>query len=225
MIAVAGMAIATSVPAKALMSSEDVAAARAVSSTNALLSGDVQTLAGGEAGPQGVSREGIAAVSAVAVSGFANARHANTFNNNTSGAIQWPFPFGVPISDYFGPRAAPTAGASTNHLGVDFAPGDGTAIQSIADGVVRQIVPTDSSGLGVHVIIDHRINGALVSSVYGHMRVGSVQVATGQSVKVGDIVGLVGNTGTSTGSHLHFEIRIDGTRPVDPYAWLNANAG
>jgi murein DD-endopeptidase MepM/ murein hydrolase activator NlpD len=55
------------------------------------------------------------------------------------------------------------------------------------------------------------------------MRYGSVRVAEGQQVKVGDILGLVGNTGESTGPHLHLEIHLDGV-PVDPFAWLKANA-
>jgi murein DD-endopeptidase MepM/ murein hydrolase activator NlpD len=56
------------------------------------------------------------------------------------------------------------------------------------------------------------------------MQVGSIQVSQGQTLKVGDIVGLVGNTGVSTGAHLHFEIHLGGSVPVDPYAWLKANA-
>jgi murein DD-endopeptidase MepM/ murein hydrolase activator NlpD len=158
-------------------------------------------------------------------SGYSNARHDNaTFTNNPAGSIQWPFPFGVPISDFFGPRIAPTEGASTFHQGVDFAPGDGTPIQTIADGVVREVHPIDDNGLGVHVIVDHMIDGKLVSSVYGHMRVGSIQVTVGESITVGENIGLVGNTGVSTGAHLHFEIHPGGGAAVDPYAWLQAHA-
>jgi murein DD-endopeptidase MepM/ murein hydrolase activator NlpD len=207
------------------MSSADVAAARLINSTNDSLQMDAQTLRGDSVGPATVPREGFASVSAVVAYGFSHARHDNvTFTNNPSGTIQWPFPFGVPISDYFGPRIAPTEGASTFHEGIDFDPGNGTPIQSIADGVVREIDPYDNNGLGVHVIVDHLIDGKLVSSVYGHMQVGSIQVSQGQTLKVGDIVGLVGNTGVSTGAHLHFEIHLGGSVPVDPYAWLKANA-
>jgi murein DD-endopeptidase MepM/ murein hydrolase activator NlpD len=140
-----------------------------------------------------------------------------------SGAIRWPFPMTVRITDGFGSRTAPTAGASTNHQGVDFAPGAGTPIHVIADGVVRDVEPFDDGGLGVHVIVDHMIDGALVSSVYGHMQTGSIAVTEGQRIAVGDVLGKVGNTGVSTGAHLHLEIRPGGTDAVDPYAWLQAH--
>ncbi|AGW40485.1 cell wall binding protein [Leifsonia xyli subsp. cynodontis DSM 46306] len=150
-------------------------------------------------------------------------RIADTFTNDPNGAIQWPFPVGVPISSFFGPRTAPTAGASSNHLGVDFTPGAGVPIRIIADGVVRDVV-TRGDGCGVNVTIDHMIGGKLVSSKYCHMQTGSARVSVGQRVTVGEIVGLVGNTGVSTGAHLHLEIRLNGIDSVDPYAWLKANA-
>lgn len=64
----------------------------------------------------------------------------------------------------------------------------------------------------------------MVSSRYCHLQTGSVRVAEGQRVGVADIVGAAGNTRISTGPHLHLEIRLDGTDPVDPVAWLQANA-
>jgi murein DD-endopeptidase MepM/ murein hydrolase activator NlpD len=69
-------------------------------------------------------------------------------------------------------------------------------------------------------IIDHTIDGELVSSVYAHMAEGSLAISVGQAVTVGDLVGNVGNTGQSTGPHLHFEILLDGVTPTDPFAWL-----
>ncbi|WP_291045771.1 M23 family metallopeptidase [Herbiconiux sp.] len=150
---------------------------------------------------------------------------ADTFTNNPVAAVQWPFPVGVPISSGFGPHDSPGGIGSTDHKGVDFTPGEGTIIQSIADGVVREVVPNDNGGLGVHVIVDHVVDGQAVSSVYGHMLTGSIEVEEGQVIKVTQALGRVGNTGTSTGAHLHLEIRLDGTTPVDPFAWLEANAG
>ena len=87
----------------------------------------------------------------------------------------------------------------------------------------RESVEVSNSGTGNHVVVDHAINGQRVQSVYAHMRYGSIRVAEGQQMKVGDILGLVGNTGESTGPHLHLEIHLDGV-PVDPFAWLKANA-
>lgn len=148
------------------------------------------------------------------------AQTAATFINY-SGPIQWPFLTGVPISTDFGPRVPPCGGCSSFHNGIDMNPGDGSPIQAMAAGVVREVSSTDNGGLGVYAVIDHIIDRRKVSSVYAHMREGSLALAIGQTVFVGDLVGNVGNTGQSTGPHLHFEIRLDGVTPTDPVAWLN----
>jgi murein DD-endopeptidase MepM/ murein hydrolase activator NlpD len=93
----------------------------------------------------------------------------------------------------------------------------------ITSGFGPRVVEFDSGGLGNNVTIDHNINGQKVQSVYGHMLTGSVRLVVGQMVKVMDEVGQVGNTGASTGAHLHLEIHLNNT-PVDPFAWLKANA-
>lgn len=225
MLFVAGMAIATSVPAKALVSHDEVVAqAQAATTGNAAKvpaqsitsSSDVQT--------EALVRDVYTVKSLDQLVVLSHMRIADTFTNDPNGTIQWPFPVGVPITDWFGPRIAPTDGASTFHEGIDFTPGAGTPIQIIADGVVRKVVTNPGDACGVNVTIDHMINGKLVSSMYCHMQAGSVRVVEGQHVKVADIVGLVGNTGISTGAHLHFQIMPGGTTPVDPYAWLKANA-
>jgi murein DD-endopeptidase MepM/ murein hydrolase activator NlpD len=140
---------------------------------------------------------------------------------NYLGAIQWPFLTGVPISTDFGYRVAPCGGCSSYHKGIDMNPGVNSPIQAIADGVVREVSATDNGGLGVYAVIDHTIDGELVSSVYAHMAEGSLALSVGQTVSVGDLVGNVGNTGQSTGPHLHFEILLDGVTPTDPFAWLS----
>ncbi len=145
-----------------------------------------------------------------------------SFSASPSSAVQWPLA-SSPISSGFGNRAAPCGGCSSSHQGLDFVPGDGAPISAIADGVVR-VVSASRSGWGTHVIIDHQVGGQRVSSLYAHMQAGSVSLVPGQAIAVGTPVGRVGNTGMSTGSHLHLEIHLDG-RPVDPFAWLTANAG
>lgn len=145
-----------------------------------------------------------------------------SYTNNVNGTIQWPFPVPVPITSGFGPRIAPCGGCSSMHQGIDFTPGSGVAIDSIADGVVSQVIASHA-GLGNHVIIDHVINGQNVQSVYAHMLDGSFKVAVGDTVKVAQPIGAVGSTGESTGAHLHLEIHINNV-PVDPFAWLKANA-
>ncbi len=137
------------------------------------------------------------------------------FTNNPNSNIQWPFAVGVPISYGFGPRPGGF------HHGVDFTPGQGAEVQAIADGVVRYA--EDGNGVfGVNVLIDHIIDGKLVSSHYCHMEHGSLKVKTGDHVKVGQLIGLVGATGYAFGAHLHFEIWADGTMEsrIDPLAWL-----
>jgi murein DD-endopeptidase MepM/ murein hydrolase activator NlpD len=78
-------------------------------------------------------------------------------------------------------------------------------------------------GYGQFVYIEHEINGQSILSVYAHMQRNSSPLRVGDTVQVGDFLGLVGNTGTSTGPHLHLEIRINGDY-VDPFAWLKENA-
>lgn len=142
-----------------------------------------------------------------------------------SPAVRWPFSGGSRISDGYGPRTAPCSGCSTFHDGLDLTPGAGTPIGAIADGVVSSVTATDSGGLGVHVKVDHVVDGQKVTSTYGHMTVGSVAVSKGQSVTAGQKLGTVGSTGQSTGPHLHLEIYLGGVTPVDPYAWLTSHAG
>jgi len=150
---------------------------------------------------------------------------AATASLSAGPAIGWPFPGSVPIAGGFGPRASPCAGCSSFHKGLDMNPGAGTPVHAIAAGVVRFATPNGNTGLGVHVIIDHQIDGQLVSSLYAHMQLGSLTVRQGESVAVGQTLGQVGSTGQSTGPHLHFEILLDGDTPTDPYAWIMARAG
>lgn len=224
---VLAIGVATSVPAMALLTEDDVRAQalQAQYVASRAQDAELQDLsAPAQGGVASIVREGAQVTSREKIAGLRSMRIADTFTNNPNGAIQWPFPVGVPISDRFGPRVSPTEGASSNHMGVDFAPGSGVPIQIMADGVVREVVLGDNGGCGVNVTIDHMLGGQLVSSKYCHLQSGSVRVTAGQQVRVAEIVGLVGNTGVSTGAHLHFEVLLDGTRQVDPYAWLTANA-
>jgi murein DD-endopeptidase MepM/ murein hydrolase activator NlpD len=140
-----------------------------------------------------------------------------------SAAIQWPVPASSPISSGFGYRVPPCGSCSSDHQGVDFTPGAGYPVQAIAEGVVREI-GNPSGELGVFAIIDHVIDGELVSSVYGHMKLGSLTVKVGDHVSTGEQLGLVGSTGQSTGAHLHFGILDNGTDAIDPLAWLRKHA-
>jgi murein DD-endopeptidase MepM/ murein hydrolase activator NlpD len=141
------------------------------------------------------------------------------------GLVRWPFAGTTRISDGYGPRSAPCGGCSTFHDGLDMNPGVGTPVGSIADGVVSSVTATDSGGLGVHVMIDHLVDGRKITSTYGHLLAGSAAVSVGQSVIAGQLIGNVGSTGQSTGPHLHLELHLDGVIAIDPYGWLTAHAG
>ncbi|WP_314454990.1 peptidoglycan DD-metalloendopeptidase family protein [uncultured Microbacterium sp.] len=143
---------------------------------------------------------------------------SNFYVNDPTAPIQWPFAVGVPITYGFGMRDG------TMHEGADFVPGEGSPVQAIADGTVR--IATEQGGaFGVTVLIDHEIDGQLISSRYGHMQYGSLQVTQGQHVKVGQFLGRTGNTGRSFGAHTHVEILQNGTTPIDPIVWLRQHTG
>jgi len=109
------------------------------------------------------------------------------------------------------------------HQGVDLLTSCGSPVYATASGVVK-VSQESYGGYGVAISIDHVIGGQRVNSLYGHMTYGSRQVAVGQTVEAGQLIGLVGSTGSSTACHTHFEIHINGS-VVDPWAWLQANAG
>lgn len=218
MIGAGLMMVSTSIPANAFLEPDSTAE----SAITTPAENEVQVLKVKPLADHSLARDGYTAVS-LAEQIFLKYGNRNfSFTNDPNGTIQWPFPIGVPISSGFGDRIAPCSGCSSYHEGVDFTPGIGTAIQAIADGVVS-VVRDDTWGLGSHVVIDHHINGQLIQSVYGHILLGSIRVVVGQQVKVADEIGQVGSTGASTGAHLHLEIHVNGV-PVDPFAWLKANA-
>ncbi len=138
---------------------------------------------------------------------------SNLFRNNPNSNIQWPFAVGVTMSYGFGMRSG------RMHEGIDFTPGNGAPVQAIADGTVR-IASEAGGAYGVHVTIDHIVDGQLISSHYAHMQYGSLQVSPGQRVTVGTVIGHTGNTGRSYGAHTHFELLKNGTTAIDPWPWL-----
>lgn len=134
--------------------------------------------------------------------------------------VQWPVPAATTMTSSFGFRSCD--GCSEDHRGIDLTPGNGYPVQSVADGVVVLAEESDA-GLGVHVVVEHVIDGVLVRTVYAHLQFGSLAVAAGDRVVRGQQVGLVGTTGASTGPHLHFEV-IVGEEQIDPLAWLLQHA-
>ncbi len=117
-----------------------------------------------------------------------------------------------PITSAFGPRVHPILGYTRMHSGVDMSAGHGTAIK--AGGSGRVILAASYGGYGNTIIIDH---GGGMTTLYAHQS--SFAVSYGSQVSAGDVIGYVGSTGLSTGPHLHFEVRINGT-PVNPADYI-----
>lgn len=223
MVGVAGMLVATSIPANAFFPASPEEAVVADKQQAAPANIGVQSLELGGT-PQAAKTTARDSYTVVSLTEQLRGKYGTasfSFTNNPNGTIQWPFATGVPISSGFGDRVG-CSYCSSDHHGVDFVPGAGSPIQAIADGVVRE-VHAGGGAYGVFIVIDHEINGEKISSMYAHMQWGSPAVAAGQAVTVGQYIGDVGSTGASTGPHLHLEIHID-EKPVDPFAWLKANA-
>ena len=126
-------------------------------------------------------------------------------NNNVSSGATWLVPCSYrKLTSPFGEREAPTAGASSYHKGVDLAGPEGTPIYASRGGTVT-IASYSNSG-GFYVTINH---GDGYSSSYLHMT--GYTVSAGQRVSAGQLIGYMGSTGISTGSHLHFSIYYQGT--------------
>jgi murein DD-endopeptidase MepM/ murein hydrolase activator NlpD len=117
----------------------------------------------------------------------------------------WVRPASGPITDGFGWRISPTAGASTYHQGTDIGANCGANIYAATSGTVEYA--GWNGGYGNFLLLDH---GNGVETAYGHIVSGGILVSYGQHVDVGQNIAKVGTTGTSTGCHLHFEVRING---------------
>ncbi|WP_210508453.1 M23 family metallopeptidase [Naasia sp. SYSU D00057] len=221
MLAVVSMAVVTSLPANAFYSETGSSAAVQAAAP----SEPAQTLSATEAEAAAIERDGYTVTERTPVEKAVADEFAQveSFVNNTETAIVWPFQGALKLSDGFGPRVSPCSGCSTMHLGTDFLPGEGNPVVAMADGVVTGVEST--GGLGYHVTIDHIVDGQLVTTTSAHMQAGSIVVSVGQAVRAGDQIGRVGNTGASTGPHLHFELRLGGTEPVDAYAWISSRIG
>ncbi len=131
----------------------------------------------------------------------------------------WPMPTSTRISSYYGPRVAPTAGATTYHRGIDIDCGMGSAVIAAAAGTV--IYTGYLGNAGNAVIVDH---GSGISTCYFHLSAFACKV--GDSVSAGQVICFSGNTGVSTGPHLHFAVRENGeyVNPLKYYKNVKDNS-
>lgn len=129
-----------------------------------------------------------------------------------TGKLSWPIPGKIHITELFGMRHDPINGVWEMHNGIDLGCPTGTTLLAPADGVVEY--EGRFSGYGNMLMLQ---SGQHMTLVFGHLK--SFIAKKGQSVKRGQVIALTDNTGWSTGPHLHFEVRIDGT-PKNPLLYL-----
>lgn len=119
------------------------------------------------------------------------------------------------LTSGYGMRNHPVLGSRRAHRGVDLAMPTGTPVYATADGVVSKAEWFSSYGL--YISVEH---GAAIQTRFGHLS--RLNVAAGQQVRKGDLIGFVGSTGRSTGPHLHYEVRIAGAA-VNPVPYMQGN--
>lgn len=127
--------------------------------------------------------------------------------------LTWPVR--GPVNSGYGLRRSPWTRRPEEHDGLDIGTLTGTPVQSPAAGTV--VTASTGGAFGRHVVLDH---GNGVRSLYGHLS--KIEVKAGEPVEKGQIIGLTGNTGRSTGPHLHYEILVAG-KPMDPRGFLWPN--
>jgi murein DD-endopeptidase MepM/ murein hydrolase activator NlpD len=120
---------------------------------------------------------------------------------------------GLTLTSDFGMRMHPVTGRRAAHKGIDLAAPTGTPIYATGDGMISRA--SWFSTYGLYVSIEH---GGQIQTRYAHMS--RLNVAEGQRVRKGDVIGFVGTTGRSTGPHLHYEVRVEGAA-VNPVPYMN----
>ncbi|MFA9400104.1 MAG: murein hydrolase activator EnvC [Acidobacteriota bacterium] len=135
---------------------------------------------------------------------------AGPLSSPSAAGLIWPV--SGPLTSGFGARSSPGGVGSTNHEGVDVSVPEGTPLRAAASGTV--ILASYYGGYGNYTCINH---GSGLSTCYGHQS--AFAASSGQRVSQGQVIGYSGNTGASTGPHLHFEVRVNGVAQ-DPMGYL-----
>lgn len=167
------------------------------------------------------AQKAVAAAKAAAKKAAARQAKANANNSQSApratsptGDLTWPLP-GHNKSGNVGPRIHPIYGHNSCHTGIDIGAPSGSPVKAAGSGSVATI--TNGGPYGLAVMLVHSDG---LTTFYAHLSATSVSI--GQQVNAGDEVGKVGSTGWSTGPHLHFETRLNGT-PYDPMGWFGGS--
>ena len=179
---------------------EEKAAARAAAQIAAAQAAQAAAQQGGGEGGEGGSATGNLGLNPGAATG--------------TGSLSWPAPFSTRVTSRYGTRSDPFTGESRSHSGIDIDGYgcEGSAVTAADGGTV--ITATYNDGYGNYIIIDH---GNGMQTLYAHLS--GMAVGEGSSVSQGQTIGYVGATGRATGTHLHFEVFVNGSR-TDPAGYF-----
>lgn len=223
LLACFAFALSISIPANALLTQQDVAQMKMQSFLDEQVSLASQSVdIDSDAGTTTASRDGVdvtLAAKAAPVKFYGNSglcgEETDVNPPASGGPIGWPLA-NTKISSGYGYRWG------SLHAGIDFEGETGTPIYATADGIVKAAQPSANNSLGICTIISHNVNGVRFDTLYGHLS--SLDVGVGQSVSAGQVIGAVGSTGQSTGSHLHFEVHVNDVQ-IDPGPFMSNYAG
>ena len=170
------------------------------------------TTLGIEAGKSSTPMVGAMTTTTTSKATLTNASLSSNVTPPKAGTLLNPIP-GSPESSGYGMRTHPIHGTQKMHNGTDISASEGTPIRAPMDGVIAEM-GNDPSGYGNYLAVKHA-DGSIGETFYAHMsRYADLPVGT--AVKAGQTIGYVGNTGGSTGAHLHFEVRDTGGKLLDP---------
>lgn len=139
-------------------------------------------------------------------------RKGNIFSRGDVNVLPSIWPVNGRLMGGFGERSDPFSGEGAMHTGIDISAPIGTPVHAAGDGII--VHAGWNGGYGRCVIIDHGNN---YQTWYAHLS--RMDVIEGEEIRQGEVLGEVGSSGRSTGSHLHYEVRI-GNTPVNPYRFL-----
>lgn len=167
-------------------------------------------------GPVSFSASGIQLSTSAAGREYLNRTVRPLVNLQASERFIFPLSVPSPITSLFGFRIHPITGDQRFHAGTDIGAAQGTPVLAAQDGMVA--AASNAGGYGLMVVLRHELEETQLESRYAHLA--EMFVSAGDEVKKGDIIGLVGSTGNSTGPHLHFEMR---QMTADGWVLVNAD--